>query len=1114
MNEQSPLEAIFFAALEKSTPQGRAAFLDDACALDPDLRRRVEKMLAAQAKAASFLEKPAAQAVATVDESIPESAGSVIGTYKLLKQIGEGGFGVVFMSEQKEPVRRRVAIKVLKPGMDNKQVIARFEAERQALAIMDHPNIAKFLDAGQTNSGRPYFVMDLVKGLPITEYCDEARLTPKERLEIFVHVCRAVQHAHQKGIIHRDIKPSNVLVTTQDGPALVKVIDFGIAKALGQQLTDKTLFTGLAQLIGTPLYMSPEQATLSNVDVDTRSDIYSLGVLLYELLTGTTPFDKVRLGQVGYDEMLRIIREEEPPKPSTRINAMGKASTTISTHRKSDPKRLSHLFRGELDWIVMKALEKDRNRRFETASAFAADVQHFLRDEPVEACPPSAGYRMRKFVRRHRGALAIAAGLLLVCTSVVGSIGLGVRDRMMSRIGMRQKSVGALEEAGQKQKQRQWPDALAAIHRAEAFLPDNADAELIRQIQTLNAEFGMVLRLEEIPREPRLNAFSTINERSSEMVDAQVADVEFASAFREFGIDIESLEVGEAAKLIKESSIAEQLALALDEWAGAHRKAGKEGDATWTKLLAIARNADSDPLRSTVRDALWKRDRQQLEKIVDSLSFRDTPPGTLVLLGQAFKEAGALDKAIALLRNAQQRFPNDVWINDVLASTYMNSYAPPQYDEAFRFYSCALSVRPQNYRLHTSVAQILNAKRIFDEAVAQFSRAIELKPDYLDALLGRGGAYFAQGQRDKALADLSKAIELHPLSASAWETRAFSYYYPLSDWHNAIADISRAIELDPNNNSLAKYHNRGTLYLKIGDWKKAEADFSIEIDVRPRNLTGWFHRAEAREKMGQWDKAIEDYSRAIELNPSRFGPQTVYWQASYRRGLIYHRLGQWEKAIADLSEYIKLEPNFAHARRLRVDANERLGRLAATIDDYSKLIELNPKDGQAWQKRSAAFWASNQYQKALADAKRAADLEPTSAAYLNNLAWILATVPDPKLRETARAVEIAEKAVQLAPNDGSVLNTLGVAHYRAGSWNRAIEVLTKSVNLMNGQFESYNSFFLAMAHWRLGEKENARKWCEQAVSWMEKNQPKDEELRRFRKEAVDLIGIPDKPKGR
>src|SRR5262249_12713839 len=383
----------------------------------------------------SFLKKPAVNLEDTgapgADLSTPqfdlraplmEGSGSRIGPYKLLQELGTGGMGAVWMAEQTEPVQRRVALKVVKPGLDTAQVIARFEAERQALALMDHPHIAKVLEAGTTDSGRPYFVMELVKGVPITQYCDEHHLAPRERLELFVYVCQAVQHAHQKGIIHRDIKPSNVLVTLQDGRPLVKVIDFGIAKALSQQLTDMTLFTGFAQMIGTPLYMAPEQAALSNVDVDTRSDIYSLGVLLYELLTGTTPFSKERLQEISYDELRRIIREEEPPKPSTRISTLGQAASTISTHRQSDPKRLSQLFRGEVDWIVMKALEKDRNRRYESASAFAADVQRYLADEPVQACPPSRSYRLRKFVRRNRGpVLAGSVMVLLLVAAIVGT---------------------------------------------------------------------------------------------------------------------------------------------------------------------------------------------------------------------------------------------------------------------------------------------------------------------------------------------------------------------------------------------------------------------------------------------------------------------------------------------------------------------------------------------------------------------------------------------------------------------------------------------------------------------------------------------------------------------
>jgi WD40 repeat protein/serine/threonine protein kinase len=417
------IESILAVAVEMDSEAGRREFLDQACAGDADLKRRVEELIENHFRAGSFLESPAADLFSTADDRLSEHSGTVIGPYKLLEQIGEGGFGIVFMAEQQHPVRRKVALKVIKPGMDSKQIIARFEAERQALAMMDHQNIARVLDAGATDSGRPYFIMELVRGIPITQFCDDNRLTLRERLELFLAVCQAVQHAHQKGIIHRDLKPSNVLVTLHDGTPVVKVIDFGIAKALGQQrLTDKTLVTGFAQMIGTPLYMSPEQAEMSGLDADTRTDIYSLGVLLYELLTGTTPFDKHRLKEASYEEIRRIIREEEPAKPSTRMSTLGQAAATVSANRKSEPRRLSQLFRGELDWIVMKALEKDRNRRYDTVSSFAADVQRYLHDEPVQACPPSAVYRFRKFARRNKAALMTTATIASAVTLALAGL--------------------------------------------------------------------------------------------------------------------------------------------------------------------------------------------------------------------------------------------------------------------------------------------------------------------------------------------------------------------------------------------------------------------------------------------------------------------------------------------------------------------------------------------------------------------------------------------------------------------------------------------------------------------------------------------------------------------
>jgi serine/threonine protein kinase/tetratricopeptide (TPR) repeat protein len=435
-----------------------------------------------------------------------ERIGATIGRYKLLERIGEGGFGVVYMAEQLHPVRRKVALKVVKPGMDSRQVLARFDAERQALAIMDHPNIAKVFDGGVTDSGRPYFVMELVKGEPITSYCDANHLAPRQRLELFVQVCDAVQHAHQKGIIHRDIKPTNVLVSMHDTTPVVKVIDFGVAKALGQELTERTLFTGFAQLLGTPLYMSPEQAGQSGLDVDTRSDIYSLGVLLYELLTGTTPFDKERFRKAAQDEIRRIIREEEPPRPSTRLIESKNSLASISAQRHTEPAKLTKLVRGDLDWIVMKALEKDRSRRYETANGLARDVERYLHDEAVQACPPSAAYRLRKFARRNKGpVLAATVVLLTLVGGIVGTtIGLVratraealARTRLANERDAREQADAARKEAvaGRQAAQTEAAKAVAVSSLLQEMLssahPDAAKGanftvrELLDQFST------------------------------------------------------------------------------------------------------------------------------------------------------------------------------------------------------------------------------------------------------------------------------------------------------------------------------------------------------------------------------------------------------------------------------------------------------------------------------------------------------------------------------------------------------------------------------------------------------------------------------------------------------
>jgi hypothetical protein len=484
-------EAVCVGALHIADPVLQAQFLDQACAGDARLRAAVEEMLRASVAAESFFEqcrsavdapKLDVQAAGALketgidlDDLTDEQLGSRLGRYKLLQKIGEGGCGVVYLAEQEEPVRRQVALKVIKLSMDTKSVIARFEAERQALAMMDHPNIARVLDAGATETGRPFFVMELVRGTRITKYCDENNLDTVQRLKLFIQVCRAIQHAHQKGVIHRDIKPSNILVSLHDGVPVPKVIDFGIAKATEGRLTNNTMFTAVEQFVGTPAYMSPEQADISGLDVDTRSDIYSLGVLLYELLTGRTPFDTTVLMQSGLDEMRRTLREKDPQLPSTMITSLQRTELTLTAgQRRTEPPKLISQIKGDLDWIVMKALEKDRNRRFDTANGLALDIQRYIESEPVLARPPSRLYRFKKLVLRNKIVFAASGAVALALL-----IGLGMSTWLFFReLDAREREAQLRAEAEDRAKttqaemfvsQRKFEDADAMLNQVKNF---------------------------------------------------------------------------------------------------------------------------------------------------------------------------------------------------------------------------------------------------------------------------------------------------------------------------------------------------------------------------------------------------------------------------------------------------------------------------------------------------------------------------------------------------------------------------------------------------------------------------------------------------------------------
>jgi serine/threonine protein kinase/tetratricopeptide (TPR) repeat protein len=796
---------VFEAALELP-PEDRAAYLEGACGDDAGLRQRLDGLLQKHDQAGSFLEDPAISALATVDDpAVSERPGTVIGPYKLLEQIGEGGFGIVFMAEQQQPLRRKVALKVLKPGMDTKQVIARFEAERQALALMDQPNIARVLDGGAMPSGRPYFVMELVKGMPITDYCDQSQLTPRERLELFLPVCQAVQHAHQKGIIHRDIKPSNVLVTLQDGLPLVKVIDFGIAKALGQQLTDKTLFTNFAQLLGTPLYMSPEQAAFSNVDVDTRSDIYSLGVLLYELLTGTTPFDKERLREAGYDEMRRIIREEEPSKPSTRVSTLGQAATTVSTNRKSNPRRLSQLFRGELDWIVMRCLEKDRNRRYVTANSLALDLQRYLHHEPVQACPQSAMYRLRKFGRRNKGMLVTAALLgmtfLVAVGAVAGSFGWAARDRA-ARVAVAEANVSqALNDAIALEDQAKWLEALEAVKRAEGFLPGTSSVDLSERAHELRRDVEMVRRVTDMRLARALG-------NAGVGYDHAWADTAYAEAFREYGVDVDVLMPMEAAARIRSRRIRPELAAALDYWASQRRNHKPDGTG-WRRIVAVARAADPEAWRNQVRDAMEQVDRTALVKLAASQRLGDLPRETLSLLGEVLEGLGSGQQSLAVLRFAQLKYPDDFHITFQLAWAFDHQTGERTGEEVIRFYTVARALNPGNVLTNIILAHVLQRHGKHDEAAAVFRKVTELDVTHVRLpgpqlnqlawlLITSRNANLRSPRQAVELAQ--KAVELTPRDASYWNTLGVARYRA-GNWKDAIIALQKSLGLHQGHDS-------------------------------------------------------------------------------------------------------------------------------------------------------------------------------------------------------------------------------------------------------------------------------------------------------------------------
>jgi tetratricopeptide (TPR) repeat protein len=1051
---------LFLRAREIPAPEDRQRFLDEACAGKPELRARVEGLLRAGAEAGSFLERPAQELGATgafapgpQDErtSLPrEGPGTVIGPYKLLELVGEGGMGTVWMADQTEPIQRRVAIKVVKEGMDSKQVLARFEAERQALALMDHPNIAKVLDANRTPSGRPYFVMELVKGKSITTYCDEKHLGVPDRLKLFGEVCRAVQHAHQKGIIHRDLKPSNVLVAPYDGKPVVKVIDFGVAKATGQRLTDKTLFTGFGALVGTPEYMSPEQAEVNNQDIDTRSDIYSLGVLLYELLTGSTPLTRKRLKEAALLEVLRVIREEEPPRPSTRLAESKDSLPSISAQRQTEPAKLTKLVRGELDWIVMKALEKDRNRRYETANGFAMDVQRYLADEPVLAGPPSAWYRFRKFARRNRAGVLTMAGALVLMVVAGGGIWSWRHEQTLRRAEKnfhaeltRRSAESSLEQLPELHRRALWKQAETLLDQADKQLGPDGDADLRDRLGQAQRDTAFIKRLDKI----RLDKSVLVEGR----LNFAGALAGYPKVFLENGFDVLDGDPGEVAAKLHASAVREHLVAAMDDWAMAESRNNRR------RIMAVTATATGQAWRSqfgNVKDAIG------LAALYDAIPQNERTPAIIIAVANTLNAFG--QDGIPRMESGLRQYPGDFWLHMVFGSVVYNE-RPETAIGAFR---AALAVRPHTAAGRINLGYLLRDKREHDAAIAECKEASRIDPKSALPHICLGDVLRDKKEYAAAIAEYNEAIRLDP--KSAWPHYGLgSVLNDKREYDAAIAECKEAIRLDPQ--SAWPHRGLGDVLRDKREYDAAVAEYKEAMRLDPKFAGPHSGLGDVLRDKREYAAAIAEYKEAMRLDPKfamphhglgnlllqkkeyaaaiaackeamRLDPK---WALPHNGlGLVLYAKKEYAAAIVEYKEAMRLDPKFASPHHNLGNVLRAKKDDAAASIEYKEAIRLDPEFAEPHNGLGNVLNEKKEYEAAAAEYKEAIRLDPKLAMPHNNLGNVLR---DKKEYEAA-VVEYKE-AIRLDPNLALPHNELGNVLYAKNAYAAAVDEYKQAMRL-------------------------------------------------------------------